>query len=240
MSTLHERLDTIIRQAEVLADECADAGLHSWSDRLRLTSARAAIDKEVVEAAMTAGADARRERTKVIEHLRAFNIRVELELAAAFPRDVAAAYLSTARVSPVATARFRLRHLEGQHREVLGSLASGLEGAVGGYDQADDACLQRAADLFVARARASGRGAQLRKLMERAKAALLTVLPKDSAAAVRVRRRVVRTRKNDNDAFFRSWPTLEGAPITDRRLATADCESNGNSDDDTSGPSGDD
>jgi hypothetical protein len=206
----HERIATLINHAETLADEASDLDMHDITDRLRLLASRLAIDGEVIEAALRAATFQHNRRAEKLVQLRAANHRVELELGALFPRDVAAAYLSAARVSPLETARFRLRRLTEAHRVALGDIVAVLEGAVAEADRAIDEALAATAKVFVARAAANGRGHRLRLELERSKASMLAVLPVDSAAATRIRRRVVRTRRPDRDAF---WPSAEGGPV---------------------------
>lgn len=209
MSTpLNERIATLISHAETLADEASDLHMHDITDRLRLLASRLAIDSEVIEAALRAAAFQHNRRAEKLVQLRATNQRVELELAAHFPRDVAAAYLSAARVSPLETARFRLRRLTEAHRVALADVVLALEAAVADADRAIDDALAATAAVFVARAAANGRGHRLRLELERSKASMLAVLPVDSAAANRIRRRVVRTRRPDN-----FWPSAEGGPV---------------------------
>jgi hypothetical protein len=212
---LNERIATLITHAETLADEAGDLHMHDITDRLRLLASRLAIDGELVDAAVRAAAFQHQRRAEKLVQLRAANQRVELELAACFPRDVAAAYLTTARVSPLETARFRLRRLTDAHRVALGDVVNVLETAVAEADRAIDESLAATATVFVARAAANGRGHRLRLELERSKASMLAVLPVESAAADRVRRRVVRTRRPDRDAFWQSWPTTEGAPVVE-------------------------
>ena len=206
----HERIVTLIAHAESLADEASDLHMHDITDRLRLLASRLAIDSEVIEAALRAAAFQHNRRAERLVQLRAANQRVELELAARFPHDVAAAYLSAARVSPLETARFRLRHLSEAHRVALGDVVAVLEGAVAEADRAIDDALAATARVFVARAATRGREHRLRLELERSKASMLAVLPVDSAAANRIRRRVVRTRRPDRDNF---WPSAEGGPV---------------------------
>ena len=134
-------------------------------------------------------------------------------MATRFPSDVAAAYLASARVSPKDTACFRLRRFSIAHRQVLGDLVTGLEAAVVACDRAVDESLAATAAAFVATARANGRAWRLRLELERSKAALLAVLPSSAAAAARVRRRVVRTRRPDRGIFWRSVNSTDGAPV---------------------------
>jgi len=214
MSTpLNERIATLINHAEALADEAADAGLHDITDRLRLGASRLAIDGELVDVALRAAAARHARRAEKIGHLRALNHRVEVEMATRFPHDVAAAYLASARVTPKDTAQFRLRRFTDVHRAVLGPLVAELEQALLEMDRAVDESLAAAAAEFVAKARANGRGHRLRLDLERSKATLLAVVPAESAAAERIRRRVVRTRRPDRDAFWMSWNTAEGSPV---------------------------
>ena len=210
---LHEKNTTLITHAETLADEAADAGLHEISDHLRLSASRLAIDGELVDVALRVAATTHRRRVEAMRRLSAFNHRIELEMAARFPRDVAAAYLASARVSPKDTACFRLRRFSTAHREALGDLVTGLEAAIGDCDLAIDESLAATAAAFVARAQANGRAYRLRLDCERSKAALLAVLPSSSAAAGRVRRRVVRTRRPDRAAFWRSVNSSDGVPV---------------------------
>jgi hypothetical protein len=205
-----ERIATLINHAEFLADEASDLHMHDITDRLRLLGSRLAIDGEVIESALRAAAFQHNRRAEKLVQLRAANQRVELELATQFPRDVAAAYLSAARVSPLETARFRLRRLTESHRLALGNAVLVLERAVTEAERAIDDSLAATARLFVARAGTKGREHRLRLELERSKASMLAVLPVDSAAASRIRRRVVRTRRPDRDSF---WPSAEGDPV---------------------------
>lgn len=206
----HERIATLISHAESLADEASDLHMHDITDRLRLLSSRLAIDSEVIEAALRAAAFQHNRRAEKLVQLRAANQRVELELTARFPCDVAAAYLSSARVSPLETARFRLRRLTDEHRVALADVVVVLERAVDEAERAIDESLAASARVFVAQASAKGREHRLRLELERSKASMLAVLPLDSAAATRIRRRVVRTRRPDRGTF---WPSAEGGPV---------------------------
>ncbi len=57
---LSDRIDTIISQAEALADDAADAQMFAISDKLRVASSRLAIDREIYEAAGHALNESRR------------------------------------------------------------------------------------------------------------------------------------------------------------------------------------
>lgn len=208
---LNDRIATLTDHAEAFADEAADLGVCDITDRLRVGASRLAVDVELVEAALRTLASRQLRRAEKLVALRAFNHRVEVELTVRFPGEVAAAYLASARVSAKDTALFRLRCLSDVHKAALGHLVSGLENAVADADRAVDDTLAAAAAEFVARARANGHAHRLRLDLERSKATLLAVLPAASAAADRIRRRVVRTRRPDRDAF---WPSREGQAVT--------------------------
>lgn len=211
MTPLHDRVDIVVGHAEFLADEAADARCFHLTDALRLQASRLAIDKEIVDAAMANVARARTARAVRYAQLKAWNQRLEVELGSRFHAVEAAALLASARVSAVSTARFRLRHLEPAHLQQLGPVVAGLKDALAAVDQAEDEFIAAVSDHFVARARCDGRLTTLRVDCEKAKAELLGVLVPDTPSAIRVRRRVVRTRRPGP----RGWKpdTTEGLPV---------------------------
>jgi hypothetical protein len=146
-------------------------------------------------------------------HLRAFNHRVEVEMAHRYSADEAAAFLTAARVSPTSTARFRLRRLGPEQEAAIQPLVAGLRTALENVEAADDDHLSAVAAEFIARARCNGRAEKLRVDLERAKAELLAMLPPDSPSAVRVRRRVVRTRRPAARPSWRPDSTMEGEAV---------------------------
>jgi hypothetical protein len=213
MMSMNERVEIVIGHAEFLADEAADAGCYHLTDRLRLQASRVAIDKEIVEHALLTVARTRRRRADTLVQLKALNQRLGLELSSCCPADEAAAFLASARLNAIATARFRLRRLSEQRppglQTVIDDVTEGLRTA----ELAEDEHMAAVASEFIARARCNGRQAKLRGECERAKAELLGVLSPTSPAAERVRSRVVRTRRPSSST---SWPpptTLEGAPV---------------------------
>jgi hypothetical protein len=213
MIPLSDRITIIVGHAEALADEAADARLFHLTDRLRLSASRLAIDKELVDAALLSAARTRVVRAEKLVHLRAFNHRVEVEMAHRYSADEAAAFLSTARVSPTATARFRLRRVGPEQEAAMPDLMAGLRGALAAVEAADDDHLGAVAAEFVARARCNGRAEKLRMELERAKAELLAALPPGSAQAIRVQRRVVRTRRPAPRPSWRPDSTIDGDPV---------------------------
>jgi hypothetical protein len=213
MIPLSDRITIIVGHAEALADEAADAGLFHVTDRLRLAASRLAIDKELVDAALLAAARTRVVRAEKLVHLRAFNHRIEVEMAHRYSADEAAAFLTAARVSPTSTARFRLRRLGPEQEAAIQPLVAGLRTALENVEAADDDHLSAVAAEFIARARCNGRAEKLRVDLERAKAELLAMLPPDSPSAVRVRRRVVRTRRPVARPSWRPDSTIEGEAV---------------------------
>lgn len=208
MTPLHERADIVIGHAEFLADEAADARCFHLTDRLRLQASRLAIDKEIVDAALVTVSRARAARVARFAQLKAWNQRLEVELGSRF--GAPDALLATARVSPVSTARFRLRRLDGEQRASLAALVAGLEEAFAVAELAEDAFIGAVSDHVVARSRCEGRQARLRVECEKAKAELLAILPPDSPAAQRIRRRVVRTKR---PSTWKPDTTIEGGPV---------------------------
>jgi len=212
MMSLDERVEIVIGHAEFLADEAADAGSYHLTDRLRLGASRLAIDKEIVDHALLTVGRTRAARTERYAQLKAWNQRLVLEL----PKhavDEAAAFLATARLNAVATARFRLRRLQDTREPGLRSVVESLREAVAATELAEDEHLAAIAAEFIARARCNGRLAKLREDCERAKAELLGVLSPTSPAAERVRQRVVRTRRASEARAWRPDTTLEGVPL---------------------------
>jgi hypothetical protein len=208
MTPLQDRVEIVIGHAEFLADEAADARCFHLTDRLRLQASRLAIDKEVVDAALVAVGRARSARVARFAQLKAWNQRLEVELGSRFGSPDA--LLATARVSPVATARFRLRRLSAEQRASLTTIVDGLEDGLAAAEVAEDEFIAAVSAHFVARSACEGRQARLRVDCEKAKAELLAVLPPDAPAAHRIRRRVVRTRR---PSTWKPDTTLEGVPV---------------------------
>ena len=193
---LNERIATLLNHAEAFADEAADIELHDVTDTLRLGASRLAIDGELVDAALQTLTTKQTARAEAQARLRACSHRVELELANRFPQAVVSSSLTPARISTLETARFRLRRFTPDHLAVLGSLAAALQATVTDVEVRIDDVLGATERACIARARAEGRLWKLRLDVERSKALLLEVLPSTSAAAARVRKRVVRTRNS--------------------------------------------
>ncbi len=213
MMSMNERVEIVIGHAEFLADEAADAGSYHLTDRLRLLASRVAIDKEIVDHALLTVARTRRRRADTLIQLKALNQRLGLELSMQCSADEAAAFLVSARLNPIATARFRLRRVRDDRPAGLQSVIDDVSEGLKVAELAEDEHMAAVASEFIARARCNGRQAKLRAECERAKAELLGVLPPTSKAAERVRGRVVRTRRPSSAT---SWPpptTLEGAPV---------------------------
>jgi hypothetical protein len=212
MITIHDRVEIVVGHAESLADEAADFSLYHVSDRLRLLSSRLSIDHEIVEAALVTVARTRAEKNDRLAHLRACNRRFDVEAAVRVAGDEAGAFLSSARVPATTLAGYRLRQLTPALEAQLGEVAPALRRALAALEQAEDDLLNATAAEFIARARCNGRIEKLRIECERAKAELLAAIPGDSAAATRIRRRVVRTRR-PNGRSFRPDTTCDGEPV---------------------------
>jgi hypothetical protein len=213
MMSLDERVEIVMGHAEFLADEAADVGCYHLTDRLRLGASRLAIDKEIVEHALLTVARTRAARAEKLVQLKAWNQRLVLELPKHAVDDEAAAFLATARLHAVATARFRLRRLQDTREPGLRTVVEALREAVAAAELAEDEHLAAVASDFIARARCNGRLAKLREDCERAKAELLGVLPPTAPAAARVRQRIVRTRRASTARAWRPDTTLEGVPV---------------------------
>lgn len=213
MMSLDERVEIVIGHAEFLADEAADVGCHHLTDRLRLGASRLAIDKEIVEHALLTVARTRAARSEKLVQLKAWNQRVVLELPKHAVDDEASAFLATARINAIATARFRLRRLQDTTATGLRPVVDALREAVAATELAEDEHLAAVANDFIARARCNGRLLKLRDDCLRARAELLGVLPPTSPAAERVRLRVMRTRQVSSARAIRPDTTIEGVPV---------------------------
>lgn len=212
MSTsLSDRILTLIAHAEAFADEADDAGLHDISDSLRLQASRLAIDGEVVEAALKSLDTMRARRAETLAALKHQNHRLEVELTTRFPKEVPLAATSS-RLPVLETARWRLRHLTPIQRAALGPIVPNVEVAIAAAEAASDDVLTATERAEIMKARADGRGYRLRIDLERSKAALLANVV-DVAAADRIRRRVVRTRRPEARGYFQSRNSTDGEPI---------------------------
>lgn len=189
-----ERIATVIHHAEVLADEASDAQVYDVADRLRLQASRLAIE---FEEAQTRGAlvdDAHRSRHEQAARLRNACQRLDVELEARLPPEEAASLVVGVRASAESMTRYRLKRLTEAQRALLGAAVDDCERALLQLEVACDRALEATATAFVTRVRALGHAFALRRQLQRDKTTLLAVLPIGSAAAARVRRRVVCTR----------------------------------------------
>lgn len=195
-----ERVAVVVQHAEAFADEANDAQLYEVSDRLRLEAARLAIELEEAEGSVDTVARARAARQRALVELRHACALLDAEIEARLPLEQAATLVAWARVSAESTTRFRLKRLEAAQRALLGPVVAVCDAALARAEAAEEAALDATAAAFVARVRAVGHAHALRRMLERDKARLLSVLPSGSSAAARVRRRVVRTRRTERFA----------------------------------------
>ncbi len=198
MLPIDDRIAIAINHAETLADEAIDIGLYAVSDRLRAHSSRLAVERDILEAAQTLVSRTRSERAHAYAQLRARNEQFETEVSMRFEPDEAAIFLAVSRVPPDVIAGFRLRRLTSRQRKKLGSAVTALQAALTVMAEHDDEHLAAVAKEVVAKSICIARANQLRAEAQKAKLELLAALPQTSAAAKRIRRRVVRTRRPDN------------------------------------------
>jgi len=192
-----ERVAVVVQHAEVFADEANDAQLFPVADRLRLSAARLAIDLEEAEMRATEVTRARAARRVALGALRRACERLDVEVEARLPAEAAATLVSWSRVSLESSVRFRLKRLSPMVRATLREVVDACQAALRAAEAAEEAALEATAAAFSARVRVVGQAHALRRQLERDKALLLSVLPPRSTAALRVRRRVVRTRRPD-------------------------------------------
>jgi hypothetical protein len=189
-----DRVSSVIQHAEFLADEANDAEHYDIADRLRLQAARLAIELEEAQTRNAVVDDAQRVRHEQAARLRHACQRLDVELEARLPPEDAAALMVGMRASAESITRYRLKRLTEEQRTLLGASVDDCERALLQLEVAGDRALEATATAFVTRVRALGHAYALRRQLQRDKTTLLGVLPIGSAAAERVRRRVVCTR----------------------------------------------